>query len=83
MEEIFAALDDDKEEIEFHNNNIVFKNIKFKYEGDKTNNLFDNFNLKVKENEKIGIVGRSGSGKTTLEKMLVKIKLFGLLKLVE
>tara|TARA_B100000282_G_C31731559_1_gene491259 strand:+ start:252 stop:1943 length:1692 start_codon:yes stop_codon:yes gene_type:complete len=73
MEEIFAALDDDKEEIEFHNNNIVFKNIKFKYEGDKTNNLFDNFNLKVKENEKIGIVGRSGSGKTTLAKMLVKL----------
>jgi ABC-type multidrug transport system fused ATPase/permease subunit len=73
MEEIFAALDDDKEEIEFHNNNIVFKNIKFKYEGDKTNNLFDKFNLKVKENEKIGIIGRSGSGKTTLAKMLVKL----------
>ena len=73
MEEIFAALDDDKEEVEFSKNNIEFKNISYKYDGDTTDYLFKNFNLKIKEREKLGIVGRSGSGKTTLAKMLVKL----------
>ena len=34
----------------------------YKYEGDTTDYLFKNFNLKIKEREKIGIIGRSGSG---------------------
>ena len=32
-----------------------------------------NFSLKIKDNEKIGIVGRSGTGKTTLMKMLINL----------
>ncbi len=46
---------------------IEFKNVGFKYE--KTN-LFNNFNLKVKTNEKVALVGHSGCGKTTIVKLL-------------
>jgi len=46
---------------------VEFKNVNFKY-GRRT--IFENFNLKIKENEKIALVGHSGSGKTTLIKLL-------------
>jgi ABC-type multidrug transport system fused ATPase/permease subunit len=43
--------------------------MKFKYkDGDY---IFDGLNLNIKDNEKVGLVGRSGSGKTSLMKMLV------------
>jgi ATP-binding cassette subfamily B protein len=45
---------------------IEFRNISFKYEKKK---LFENFNLKVKPNEKVALVGHSGCGKTTLIKL--------------
>lgn len=34
--------------------------------------LFENFNLKIKQGEKIGLVGHSGSGKTSLTKLLLR-----------
>lgn len=34
--------------------------------------LFDNIGLTIKDNDKIGIVGRNGAGKTTLFKILLK-----------
>ncbi|MEA3414241.1 MAG: ABC transporter ATP-binding protein, partial [Nanoarchaeota archaeon] len=46
---------------------IEFKNISFNYDKRK---LFSNFNLKIKENEKIALVGHSGCGKSTLIKLL-------------
>ena len=52
------------ENITFKTGNIEFKNIDFGYE--ESNLLFNNFNLNIKNNEKIGLVGLSGSGKTTL-----------------
>lgn len=36
------------------------------------NTLFENFNLHIKNGEKIGLVGHSGSGKTTLTKLLLR-----------
>ena len=57
--------------------NIHFKNISFKYEADENDMatqdtyVFKDFNLKIADKEKVGIVGRSGSGKTTLMKILV------------
>jgi ATP-binding cassette subfamily F protein 3 len=33
--------------------------------------LFDNISLSIKDNDKIGIVGRNGAGKTTLFKLLI------------
>ncbi len=46
---------------------IDFKNVYFKYE---RNELFKNFNLNIKPNEKVALVGHSGSGKTTIVKLL-------------
>lgn len=57
--------------------NIHFKNISFKYEAGENDEatqdiyVFKDFNLKIADKEKVGIVGRSGSGKTTLMKILV------------
>ena len=50
---------------------INFKNVSFDYEGDK-NSLLQNFNLEIKEGQKVGVVGRSGAGKTTLMKLLLR-----------
>ena len=73
IEDVLSHLDRDKEEYEFEKNNVEYKNIYFKYEEDSEEYLFKNFSLKIKDNEKIGIVGRSGTGKTTLMKMLINL----------
>ena len=46
---------------------VEFKDINFSFGKRK---IFDNFNLKIKENEKVALVGHSGCGKTTLLKLL-------------
>jgi ATP-binding cassette subfamily B protein len=50
---------------------IEFKNVTFGFE--EKNKLFNNFNLKIKPNEKIALVGHSGSGKTTIVKLLNRL----------
>ncbi len=40
------------------------------YFGDRV--IFDNIGLTIKDNDKIGIVGRNGAGKTTLFKLILK-----------
>ena len=49
---------------------ININNISFKYEG-SDNYIFKDFSLKIKEGEKIALVGINGAGKTTLAKLLV------------
>ncbi len=48
---------------------IEFKNITFQYD---KQSLIHNFNLKIKQGEKIGLVGMSGSGKTTITKLILR-----------
>lgn len=48
---------------------IEFKDIEFKYPNMKES-VLSQFNLSIKNGEKIAIVGRNGSGKTTLIKLL-------------
>ena len=55
-------------DIKFKNTDIEFKNICFAYPEQKR--IFDDFNLKIKNGEKVGIVGLSGNGKTTLINLL-------------
>jgi ABC-type bacteriocin/lantibiotic exporter with double-glycine peptidase domain len=55
---------------EFPDNTVIeFKNISFKY--DQGREIFKDFNLVIRENEKVAIVGKSGSGKSTLLNLLV------------
>jgi len=49
---------------------IEFRDVSFKY---NKRNIFRNFNLKIKKNQKIALVGHSGSGKTTLIKLLYRL----------
>jgi len=49
---------------------IEIRNIGFKY-GKRT--IFQNFNLKMSQNNKVALVGHSGCGKTTLIKLLYRL----------
>ena len=57
-----------KEEISF-NGDIEFKDVEFSY---TENKFIEKFNLKVKNGEKIAIVGRTGAGKTTIINMILR-----------
>lgn len=61
--------DDSKEDIILNTGRVEFKNVSFKY---NKNYVFENFNLEIKDKQKIGIIGVSGSGKTTLVNLLFK-----------
>lgn len=50
--------------------NIVFENIKFSYDGAK--DIIKNFSCKVKDGQKVAIVGPTGAGKTTMVNLLMK-----------
>ena len=53
-----------KKQIKF-NQRIELKNVSFSYP--KTNKkILDNFSIKIRKGDKIGIIGQSGTGKTTL-----------------
>lgn len=49
--------------------NIEFKNVKFGYDKKKT---ISNFNYKIKQGQKVAIVGHTGAGKTTLINLLMR-----------
>ena len=50
--------------------NVEFKHVKFGYDPDVT--IINDFNSKVKEGQKIAIVGPKGAGKTTMVKLLMR-----------
>ena len=50
--------------------NIVFNNVKFGYDENKI--IINDFNCKVKNGQKIAIVGPTGAGKTTIVKLLMR-----------
>ncbi|MFC1682250.1 ABC transporter ATP-binding protein, partial [Nanoarchaeota archaeon] len=54
-------------DLEIRKGIVEFKNVDFNYGKRK---LLKNFNLKIKDNEKVALVGHSGCGKTTLIKLL-------------
>lgn len=76
-ERIFNYLDQPEEKDYINSNvelinikgNIEFKNVNFGYNKNKT--IINNFNLKIKPNQKIAIVGPTGAGKTTIVKLLM------------
>ena len=50
--------------------NVEFKNVKFGYDPEKI--IINDFSAKVKEGQKIAIVGPTGAGKTTMVKLLMR-----------
>lgn len=53
------------------NYEIELKNVSFGY--DESSMLFKNFNLHIKQGQRIAIVGENGAGKTTLTKLLLRL----------
>lgn len=51
---------------------VLFKNISFQYEGPKSPYILKGINFSIPEGKITAIVGASGSGKTTLMKLLLK-----------
>jgi ABC-type multidrug transport system fused ATPase/permease subunit len=51
---------------------ITFKDVSFSYTKDKQ--ILNNINLKIENNDIIGLIGHIGSGKSTLGKLLVRLK---------
>tara|TARA_B100000212_G_scaffold333009_1_gene301916 strand:+ start:30595 stop:32394 length:1800 start_codon:yes stop_codon:yes gene_type:complete len=49
----------------FFNNEIVLKNISYKY-SEKSNLILNKINIKIKKGEKVGFIGSTGCGKSTL-----------------
>lgn len=85
-ERIFEFLEEDEEpqEAEHHckkpngenitvddiTGNVTFENVKFGYNEDKI--IIHDFSAKVKQGQKIAIVGPTGAGKTTMVKLLMR-----------
>ncbi len=53
-------------------NDIDFSSMTFAHEKVDGHNLFEDFNLKIEPNTRVGLVGHSGSGKTTLVRLLMR-----------
>lgn len=49
---------------------IEFKNVTFSH--NQGEDLFNNFNLKIKPGQKVGLVGHSGSGKSSLASLIMR-----------
>ena len=77
-ERVFEFLEESEEietangkiDVEKLKGNIEFKSVKFGYDEDRT--IINNFSAKVKEGQKIAIVGPTGAGKTTMVKLLMR-----------
>ena len=54
------------------NYDIEFKNVSFKYNKD-SENVLENINLKIKEGERVGIIGPTGSGKSSLVALIPRL----------
>ena len=68
-----AELTDESEKLKKLENvmgNVVFKNVHFGYEKDKT--IINDFSAEVKAGQKIAIVGPTGAGKTTMVNLLMR-----------
>lgn len=57
-------------ELKIKSGSIEFKSVTYLH--DKSKPLFQNFNIKIKPQEKVAIVGESGAGKSTFVKLLLR-----------
>ncbi len=77
-ERVFEFLDEEEEIKQIDNpkstsnlnGNITFNHVQFGYNPEKI--IINDFNAKIKEGQKIAIVGPTGAGKTTIVKLLMR-----------
>ncbi len=77
-ERVFEFLDEEEEiketdtpvSTENLEGNITFDHVKFGYQPEKT--IIKDFNARVKQGQKVAIVGPTGAGKTTMVKLLMR-----------
>ena len=77
-ERVFEFLEEEEEDVTVPNpvsvegleGNVEFKNVQFGYNPDKT--IINDFSCKVKQGQKVAIVGPTGAGKTTMVKLLMR-----------
>ena len=77
-ERVFEFLEEPEEQetakgnidVEKLSGNVEFKNVHFGYDEDRI--IINDFNAKVKDGQKIAIVGPTGAGKTTMVKLLMR-----------
>ena len=77
-ERVFEFLEEDEladesgktKRIEGIRGNVEFKNVQFGYDKDKT--IIHDFSAKIKDGQKIAIVGPTGAGKTTMVNLLMR-----------
>ncbi|MEG2290973.1 MAG: ABC transporter ATP-binding protein [Clostridium sp.] len=76
-ERIFELLDENPEVNEVSGNeelvalNIKYKDVSFAYKG-RSESIFDEINIDIKQGDKVAIVGDSGVGKSTFVKLLMR-----------
>jgi ATP-binding cassette subfamily B protein len=61
----------DAKELSVTKGAIDVRNVSFRYKNKKK--VLDNFSLKIRAGEKVGLVGQSGAGKTTLVNLLMRL----------
>ena len=77
-ERVFEFLDEEEEDqtvenpVDIHNldGNVEARHVAFGY--DPSHMIIHDFNMKVKEGQKVAIVGPTGAGKTTMIKLLMR-----------
>jgi len=77
-ERVFEFLEEEEEtpevekgvKLEVIQGNVIFKNVQFGYDPEKT--VIKDFSADVKPGQKIAIVGPTGAGKTTMVKLLMR-----------
>jgi ABC-type multidrug transport system fused ATPase/permease subunit len=70
MEHVFNRKNNRRMKSGITKGHVEFRDVYFRYNKDKSNWLFEDFNLELEAGEKYAIIGQSGRGKTTLMKML-------------
>lgn len=76
LEEIFEPYEivDEKETSKtvIENGEIVFDCVRFQYEEDEQQSIFDNLSVAIPSGQKVGLVGESGAGKSTFVNLLLR-----------
>jgi ATP-binding cassette subfamily B protein len=67
-----TSIEDNGSSAEFVGADIEFKNVSFKY-NEKSEDVLTDISVKIKEGERVGIIGSTGSGKSSLVNLIPRL----------